>query len=443
MQWNSDQKKIVRSGAIWSVYEAFTSGFLIVFAIALGASNTVVGIMGALPYIAMILTEIPGAKLVEFYRRKTIFVVSTALSRCMWFLILITPYLFKEYTLFFVGAFFFLMRCLNHTVDPAWTSWVADIVPEKLRGRFWGQRNMIVGLTGMIATLLAGAYLDLFSKQSYLGFATLFGIGTIIGLWSTKVMAKVKEPEYSDHIHHKIKEFFKVDGQFRKFCWITVAFYFGVNIASPLFSVYMLRNLDLNYTYFVLFGAIATVSRILAQPHFGRITDKFGDKPVALISMLGTALVPLSFIFVTKDTLGLIIPAQIISGVAWAGSDLSMWNLLLDLTQKEKRAMQVAEFNFLTSIPMVVSPVIGGLIADNLKFFLSGIPLVFAIATVLRVIPVFALARLHETRTGPERPVGEVFAHIVIIHPIHGMEHAIRVVVKRIKGKKGFGRILG
>jgi MFS family permease len=433
MKLNKDQQRLITSGSIWAAYEAMTAGFLIVFAIALGASNTVVGILGALPAIAMVLMEIPGAKLVEFFRRKTIFLVATGLSRCVWLLIILVPYLFKEHALWFLGAFAFLHRCLEYLADPSWSSWAADIVPDRSRGAFWGRRNMMTSFAGMVASLLAGTYLDLFPKETYLGFATLFGTAMLLGLYSNRVMSKIKEPEYRDHDHHGIREFFKVDGQFRTYCWIMVLFYFAVNLASPFFTAYMLHDLGLSYTYFVIAGAIATVSRILAHPHFGYVMDNYGDRSVAVISIIGTALVPLAFIFVTKETLWLIIPAQIISGIVWAGTDLSTWNLLLDLTKREKRAMQVAEYNFLTSIPMVIAPVIGGLVADNLALGLSGIPLVFAFAFALRAIPGFLLLRIHETRTGAEKPIGEVFAHVLTIHPFHGMERAVKIVTKRVR----------
>jgi MFS family permease len=442
MRMNNDQRQIMRSGAVWSVYEAFTAGFLIVFAISLGASNTVVGIFGAIPYIAIILMEIPGAKLVEYFRRKIIFNIATSISRCVWLLILLTPYLFKEHTLWFVGVFFFLMRCIEYTADPSWTSWVADVLPAKTRGTFWSRRNVAVSLSSMIASLIGGTYLDLFSKESNIGFATLFGVGIVIGLWSTVIMNRVKEPEYRDHEHHRFREFFKADGQFRKFTWAIVAFYFGVNLASPFFTVYMLKNLGLSYTYFVLASAIATVSRILANPYFGFLSDKYGDKPVGVLCMLGTALVPLAFIFVTPELLWLIIPAQILSGVMWAGMDLTTWNMMLDFTDKDKRAMQVAEFNLLTSLPMVVAPVIGGLIADNITIVLAGIPLVFAIAVVLRAVPVFLLSKLHETRIKQEHKATEVFAHVIAIHPVHGMKHAIKVVVNRVRGTGMGGGII-
>lgn len=421
----------MHSGIVWALYESVTAGFLVVFALALGASNTIVGLLGALPSIAIVLMEIPGAKLVEYFPRKTVYAFATIVSRCTWLLIILTPYLFTKYALWCIGGFFFLVRCFEYLSDPAWSSWAADLVPDRVRGAFWGRRNMFVSFAGMVASLAAGAYLDLFPKSSYLGFATLFAIGILLGLWATWTMARVKEPVYRDHDHHSMRELFTIDGQFRTYCRLMMLFYFGVNLASPLFTAYMLQNLGLSYTYFVIAGAIATVSRILAHPHFGFVSDRYGDKPVAVISLLGTALVPLTFIFVTKETLWLLIPVQILSGIAWAGHDLSTWNLLLDLTRRDRRAMQVAEYNLLTNIPMVVSPIIGGLIADKLVFVLSGIPLVFAIAAVIRATAGLLLMRVHEERTGAERPLGEVFAHVLTVHPFHGIERVIRIVIKR------------
>lgn len=434
MKLNRDQKGLMHSGAVWALYEAFNAGFLVVFALALGASNTAVGVLGALPAIAMVLMELPGAKLVEYFKRKTLFAVFTGLSRLAWLLIILTPYLFKEHTLWFVGGFFFLVRCLEYLADPSWSSWAADLVPDRVRGAFWGRRNMLVSFCGMVASLIGGVYLDLFPKDSFTGFATLFGIGILLGLYSTFMQSRVKEPEYRDHDHHGFRDFFTIDGQFREYCWTMVLFYFAVNLASPFFTVYMLKNLGLDYTYFVVAGAIATVSRILAYPHFGYVSDRYGDKPVAVISLLGTALVPLAFIFVTPQTLWLLIPAQILSGIAWAGHDLSTWNLLLDLTRADKRAMQVAEYNFLTSIPMIISPIIGGFLADTVSIaFLAGIPFVFAIASVLRAVAALLLMRIHETRAGAEHALGEVFAHVLTIHPFHGMQSAVKIVVKRAK----------
>lgn len=432
MRLNQDQQKLLYTGGVWAFYETITAGFLIVFALALGASNTVIGILGALPYIATLLMEVPGAKLVEYFRRKTIFLIATGISRCIWLLVILAPYLFAKHTLWFVGGAYFLLRCLEYLADPSWTSWAADLVPDRIRGAFWARRSVYVSIAGMIGSLLAGTYLDLFPKESYLGFATLFGFGMLVGLYSNTIMNKITEPAYRDHNHYRLKDFFKIDGQFRTYSWTMMAYQFAVMIASPFFTVYMLEYLKLSYTSYVIVGAIAIVSRILANPHFGYVSDRYGDKPVALICMLGTALIPLCYIFITPATLWLIIPVQILSGIVWAGAELTMWNLLLDLTRREKRAMQIAEYNLMVSVSMIAGPVVGGLIADNVTVVLTGIPLVFALAFALRIASALLLTRIHETRAGEEHPISEVIPHVLTVHPMHGIERVAKVVVKRI-----------
>ena len=67
MKYTQNQKHLINSGALWAVYNGFTGAFLVAFALALGAPNIVVGILAAIPYLAIMLAEYPGAKLVEFY----------------------------------------------------------------------------------------------------------------------------------------------------------------------------------------------------------------------------------------------------------------------------------------------------------------------------------------------------------------------------------------
>jgi len=432
----SNKKFLLREGWLWSVYNSLTAGFLAPFALAFGASNTFIGLLDSILYLANILAQIPGAKLVEFASRKTIFLFTVTSSRLMWILMLLIPYVFKQNPLFFLIAFYFLSRLIEYHVGPAWTSLLADLVPEKMRGRFFAKRNMVIGTASLIFSLIAGIYLDLFPKDSFFGFSTLFGVGILFGLVSVYYVGKIKEPKYQDHDHHGFKEFFTMTGDFRYFSIVNVVFNFAVMLASPFFTVYMLKDLGLSYTMFTIATVIAIIARILAHPHLGRICDKHGDKQIALICMIGTALVPLSFFFITPSTLWLIIPAQILSGIVWAGVDLATFNLLLDFTDPKKRALQVAEFSMLTSLTAIISPFIGGLLADKAVLIVSGIPLVFLISTVLRLGSSLMLIRMNSPRVKKEASTAHVFHDMINFHPFEGTYKLFRVTVKKIKAVK-------
>ena len=75
MKLNKNHKIILANGALWALFNGLTSAYLIAYALALGASNAIIGLLGAMPYIATILTQITGATLVQHFKRKHINVV--------------------------------------------------------------------------------------------------------------------------------------------------------------------------------------------------------------------------------------------------------------------------------------------------------------------------------------------------------------------------------
>ncbi len=426
MKYNSNQKKVLWTGALWSLSDGFTTFFLTAFALVLGATNEQIGIIASIPYIAVILTELPGAKLMDYISRKSITATSTFLSRTSWMLIIITPYLFKQSPLTFIIIFYLITKLIDMISDPPWISMLADIVPEKTRGRFFGYRNMLINTCGSLAALIGGFYLDLYPKENLTGFLTLFTTGIMFGLGTSLVVKRIKEPQCKAKHHHSLKEFLSLKKELRQLCISIMCFNFAATIASPFFTVYMLKDLELHYTFFVIATAIATTTKIISQPHIGKITDKYGDKPVAIISTFMTSLIPLTYFFITPSNTWLIIPAQIITGLAWAGVDLSVFNLMLDKSDVKRRSLDIAEYNTLISIPMIFGPIIGGYIADNITIIYSGIPLLFLITFALRLLSSLTLFKITETRIKKQYTINTVFRHMIAFHPIKEIEHTVR-----------------
>jgi len=418
MKLTKNQTLLIKEGILWSIYYNLTSMFLIAFALALGASNTVIGIAGALPYLAAILSQIPGAKLTEFYSRIHINIIINALSRLLWIPIVLIPVFFKSHPLLTLIIYYFLSQFAEWLSVPAWTSLAGDFVSAKYRGRYFARRYMLMGIFGMTASVLGAAYLDLFPKTDYTGFSIIFLIGVLFGLWSAYLYSKMKEPVYKEKKQYNISEFFKIKGEFRKFVLVMIFFNFSYMLASPFFTVYMLKDIEISYTLLMLSFAVAGVSKILAHPHWGRVSDNIGDKPVAICTLFGTALVPFLFLFVTKDNVWLIFITQMISGIVWAGVLLSSFNLLLDLSPHH-RVIKAAKYQMLTSIPLIIAPVVGGYIADNVTLVLSGLPLIFGLSFLLRATSAVLMFSIKEPRIKKKHKLQQIMHEIFSIHPVH------------------------
>lgn len=432
MKLNKNQKLLIEQSVLWSIYYGLTSAFLIAFALALGASNTIIGIAGALPYLAAILAQVPGAKLVEKYSRLRINFVFTFTSRLLWIPIILIPFFFKKHPLLTLLTYFFLVQFTEWLTNPTWASLAGEFVPIADRGRYFGKRNMLMGVAGLTVSIFGAMYLDLFPRTSYTGFSTMFLIGLLFGLWSSYIYTRMTEKKYRDTKRHKITEFFQLNGEFRKLVYLIVFFNFAFMIASPFFTVYMLKNLELSYTFVMIAFAVAAGAKIFAQPHFGKAADKVGDKAVAIFSIFGTAIVPFIFLFVTKETIWLIFLAQIASGIFWAGVEISVFNLVLDLSHQH-RTVKVAKYVMLTSIPLIIAPIAGGLVADKAKFILTGIPLVFAISFLLRVAASVLMFTIKEPRIKRRHKLGEIMHELISVHPIQGIGHTISGVKKIIR----------
>jgi len=437
MKLSFNERKIIQGNGFWALYDGFTTLYLIAFALALGANNTVVGLIGALPYIGALISEMPGSWLLERVSRMKIYAFSSYISRLMWVGIIVSPFIFPSNPLLYVIIFYSLSVIFDYLNDPAYTTLMADVVPTQRRGMFNARRQKLIGFFGMIAMLLGGWYLDLFTLPDLNGFVTMFAFGLLFGLLTTFTTLRVKAPPYQDHAHHNFKEYFRPEGDFKKFIIFVFVFNMSFMLASPLILAYMLRDLALPYALFAIAASIALIVKILVYKHIGRLSDKFGDKPILFMSVFGTAIVPFSFLFITPETLWLLWPVQIFNGLVWAGYDVTIFNMFLDLTTPDKRAVQNASYMIITSVPLIVAPILGGFIADNLTFLLAGIPLVFALSAAGRALSSFLLLSIPERRIQHEYPLTEVLHKAFQMHPMRGLQHSWHGVVKSIK-KRGF-----
>ena len=184
----SGLRSVVKDGLASQTMVTLTGGvFLVAFALKLGASNLVIGLLAAIPPLMQLL-QIPSIYLVERYRlRRAISVYASGLGRVFWLLIALIPVLFSfETGLTVLIVALFLHSAFGAVGGTSWNSWMRDLVPEDRLGSFFAKRMSLATALGIVVSLTAGIYIDfwkkLFPRYELEGYSILFLLGSLVGM---------------------------------------------------------------------------------------------------------------------------------------------------------------------------------------------------------------------------------------------------------------------
>jgi len=440
-------KSLVDGGAV-AARDSITSNFTTPYALSLGANNEQIGIIMALPILAATIFSPISGKLIEAKGSKKLFATKAwLLSHLTWLPIALIPFIFVDGRLTILVALLCIAQTFGSAGSTAWASWMADLVPEKIRGKFFGQRNTIAGTSAFFSTLLAGWILTTY--QGFQGFTVIFTIAAFFGLVSYTLLRHIPEKDSDSKANHKfslhLSEFFqgfRKHHNFANMTYLIAAINFSVFIAAPFFSVYILRNLGISYAWFAIIAAAEILVAVISSRYWGKLADRFGDRAVMGAAGLLVAAVPIPYIF-SSNQYHLIL-AGALSGFAWAGFDLVRFNYLLDAVPAEHRPTYIANHKLTVGSVQFIAPLLGGVLATIFStqtfFFLVGLQTLFLLSSVLRfaAIGIFFPRFVEKRVKAPVgTPVKYVFWRAVAVYPAQGLVHEMDIAYHKLHAIEG------
>lgn len=172
--------------------------------------------------------------------------------------------------------------------------------------------------------------------------------------------------------------------------WTSVAVdLVGWGIVLPILPLYGERFTRSPVTLGVLVAAFS-VMQLLFAPVWGRVSDRYGRKPVLVVSLAGTAIG--SLVMGLAPTLWVLFLGRIIDGIS-GGSISTAHAAVADMAGPEQRARLIGLLGAAFGVGFVAGPAIGGLAA----LFGARVPL-FVAAAIAGVNALVAVRRLPETR---------------------------------------------
>jgi MFS family permease len=372
----------VADGLFGTIWTSLTGGvFLVGYALKVfHASSSLIGILAALPLFANIV-QVAGSLLIEKTgKRKPACIAGVLAGRLTWVGVILLPLVFapggtggSAWPLIAVIGLSSLFAALG-TVG--WTAWMSDLVPRKQRGTFFGRRNMIASLAGMVALLLGGKFLDIahhLHAPVASAFMLLFTVGLLCGIASVWFLSRIPETGAGPPAgagRPKASLLFQPlrDGNFRSLILFVSIWSAGVQMAGPFYSVFLIDSLRVDFGTITLFGTCATVAMLLMMRTWGPISDALGNKPVIVVSGWVLVVVPVLWILARPGSFFLpVLLANLVSGAAMAGAALSQFNILIALSPRKGRSMYIAIFAAITGLVGAAAPVLGGIAVHALR----------------------------------------------------------------------------
>ncbi len=407
-------------GALSAVMGSLAGGvFLMGFALkVLNANTQQIGILAALPMFAN-LVQIIGSIIIEKTgKKKVLCFLSILLNRVLWVLIILLPFAIfaplGDWRIWVLVGVIAVSSVFGSLAGVAWTAWMSDLVPENVRGTYFGKRNMIASACGMVFILLGGklitAWENRFGEDNPYGFIVLFILGLAAGLVSIVFLSRVPEaegPAKAESGKFDFSVFFKPlkDRNFLMLILFVSAWMFSIQLAGPFYGVFMIENLKINFTNITIFGTFATFATLFMMKIWGPISDKMGNKPVIIVSSWFLAAVPFIWILAVPGKYYVpVLTAHVISGAFMAGSALSQFNILIKLSPQEGRSVYLALFAAITGLVGAVAPIVGGSLSNALQgvnytlgnYNISNLQVIFVISAVLQVVILFLILKVRE-----------------------------------------------
>ncbi len=398
-QLRRDLRAMTFDAAAFSVMVGIGESYLAAFALAVGVGETGAGLLASVPPVAGAVLQLVSPVAVARLRSHRRWVVACAVVQALSFLPLVVGALVGRIP----TALLFLLASLywgsGMATGPAWNTWVATLVPGRLRARYFSRRTRItqIGvLVGLVGGGLALQWGRRFGQELH-GFALLFLIAAACRAVSSALLASQSEPIPLPHRYRTVpasEAFARIGRRSHegRLLLYLLSVQIAVHLSAPYFTPYMLKRLELDYGPYMVLIAMSFAAKIFTLPALGIVAQRFGARRLLWIGGLG--IVPLSALWLVSDSFAYLFVVQCIAGTFWGAWELATFLLVFEAIPDDERTSMLTSFNLANAIAMVLGSLAGGALLHGLDESHTGYMTIFALSALCRAVTVLLLLRI-------------------------------------------------
>lgn len=272
----------------------------------------------------------------------------------------------------------------------AWQSMIAKIMPDHMRGTFYGVQSGVANLTGIGGAVLAGVILQ--TLPSPLDFTLCFALCGVSMLVSFGFLSSTREPAIEapqettltwGGYGRKLMSILRENPNFR---WFIIARMISqvATVGTAFYTIYVVRHLNVDEATVGVMTGVLGLAVTLATPMFGWLGDRFSHRLAYALGMLLAGLSALIALIAPSGAWFYLVFALIgmANGALWT----SPMTLNVEFCSASERPYYIGLASTLVAPASLLVPLIGGLLADS-----AGIPVTFVLAIIGAVITALVL----------------------------------------------------
>ncbi|MDZ7957503.1 MAG: MFS transporter [Aulosira sp. DedQUE10] len=408
-------------GVFATIFSNITGGVILInFLLQLGATPVEIGLLSSIPLLANFLQPL-GAYLADRTSSRHWYTLAIfGPARLLWLILVAGIAWFcgsntppHQLVIWTLGIILFT-NILGALGGCAWFSWMAALVPPRLRGRYFGFRNSAASLANLLSVPMLGFAVSAWPGGTIQGFGVLLLLGVVIGLislacqfWMVDVNPQVyrfgkaarQTPENPDTQQLKTFTILK-DFNFLKFLVYFGLWTFAINLSAPFFNLYMLKNLGLDLSTVTLYSSLIAGANLVMLVLWGKLADRIGNRPILLLAGVLIAVTPLFWLGAGNDFISVWVWLPLIH-ILWGGFgaaiDLCNSNIQMEMAPLESPSQYFAIAAAITGVSGGLGSAVGGFLAQ--LDIIGGLPGLFALSASMRLIALLPLVFVREPRS--------------------------------------------
>ena len=309
------------------------------------------GPIGAIPLVAGLL-QLPGGVLVErWVGRKRLFMATAGASRLLFAVAGLLPWVIAEgpWRWVVIALTLGIAWSLGHVSGPAWVSWMADVVPRRVRGRYFARRSQVGEAVGVATVLATGLLLD---RAAAMADALDGGTGTallatcsglmviagVLGFLDIQCFRPIPDAAprvvgtAGGDLLPRLRVLLAV-GALRRLLAFTFTFNLACGMLPAYVYLFLREHVGLSMTTYTLcVTVVPMLLGLMAMRGWGRLIDRWGASRVLAVASWLVVLGPVGWFLVTPERFVLGYVLTLISPIAGAGVGLATFNLTLSMT---------------------------------------------------------------------------------------------------------------